>query len=322
MLKYNKQSKTLDRIETFTLPTTDEIIWFHIENKSFKKSFDTIIEQLTIHPLAQRFMEEFNDLPKVNVYKNEAVISLFSIEENFQPVKLNILVGTNFIITREQDSNLHLLSEIIKHFEENPEDMSHTGYVLYQIIHKVSIEFLHAVDEIADEIQALEKSVFKDPFENKIGKDVYRWKARLHDLRQIIEPQEQVIKSIGQSEFPYINEDSGFYFQDLQHNYSRIVNAFDTFIENMTSIFNLQISLKSDHTNTIMKTLTLVSVIFIPMTFIAGLYGMNFEYMPELKWDYGYLYVLIVIFGLGCGIAFYFRKKGWWGKKGKSAQSK
>jgi magnesium transporter len=71
-----------------------------------------------------------------------------------------------------------------------------------------------------------------------------------------------------------------------------------------------------------MKTLTLVSVIFIPMTFIAGLYGMNFEYMPELKWDYGYLYVLLLIFGLGIGIALYFRNKGWWGKKGASEKTK
>jgi magnesium transporter len=322
MLKYNKQSKNIERVESFTLPTTDEIIWFHIENKSYPKTLDTITEKLKVHPLALRFMEEFSDLPKVNIFKNEAVISVFSIEEDFQPVKINILVGTNFIITREQDSNLRLLSEIIKHFEENPEHMSHTGYILYRIIDKVSIEFLRAVDEIADEIQALEKSVFKDPFENKIGKNAYRWKARLHDLRQIIEPQEDVIKSIGQSEFPYINEDSGFYFQDLQHNYVRIISAFDTFIENMASIFNLQLSLKSDHTNTIMKTLTLVSVIFIPMTFIAGLYGMNFDYMPELKWDYGYLYVLLLIFGLGIGISLYFRNKGWWGKKGKSEKTK
>lgn len=315
MLKYNSNNKTIEKFDSFSLPSTDEIIWFHLNNETFQQTFDKILEELQIHSLAKKFMESFSDIPKVNIYKNEAVISIFSIEENYQPVKINILVGKNFIITREQDSNLHLLKEITKDFEENPEHMSHTGYILYQIIQKASHEFLHAIDDIADEIQALEKSVFKDPFENKIGKNAYRWKAKLHDLRQIIEPQESVIKSIGQSEFPYINEDSGFYFQDLQHNYERIINALDTFIENMASIFNLQLSLKSDHTNTIMKTLTLVSVIFIPMTFIAGLYGMNFEYMPELKLDYGYFYILMIIFGLGCGIAFYFRKQGWWGGK-------
>lgn len=321
MLIYNRKTKKLEKAESFTLPTSDEIIWFHIKNQSFKQTFDSILQELHIHPLAKRFMDTFNEIPKVNIYKNEAVISIFSIEENYQPIKINILVGKNFIITREQNSNLHLLSEIVKDLEENPEHMSHTGYILYQIIQKASHEFLHAIDEIADEIQALEKTVFKDPFENKIGKTAYRWKVKLHDLRQIIEPQESAIKSIGQSEFPYTNEDSGFYFQDLQHNYSRIISALDTFIENMASIFNLQLSLKADHTNTIMKTLTLVSVIFIPMTFIAGLYGMNFENMPELKWENGYFYVLFIIFGLGCGIALYFRKKGWWGKE-KSEKTK
>ncbi|MCZ0756953.1 CorA family divalent cation transporter, partial [Anoxybacillus sp. J5B_2022] len=80
------------------------------------------------------------------------------------------------------------------------------------------------------------------------------------------------------------------------------------------SIFDLQLSLKSDHMNVIMKTLTLVSVIFIPMTFIAGVYGMNFEVMPELTWKYGYAYAWGLMAGIGISIAIYFKKKGWWGK--------
>jgi len=83
----------------------------------------------------------------------------------------------------------------------------------------------------------------------------------------------------------------------------------------LTGIFDLQMSLKSDHMNSIMKTLTLVSVIFIPMTFIAGLYGMNFENMPELTWNFGYGLALVVMFGIGISIALFFRSKGWWGKR-------
>ena len=91
-----------------------------------------------------------------------------------------------------------------------------------------------------------------------------------------------------------------------------MTSAFDSFKNTLTSIFDLQMSLKSDHMNIIMKTLTLVSVIFIPMTFIAGLYGMNFERMPELKWDFGYFYALLLMFGIGISTLVYFKKKGWW----------
>jgi magnesium transporter len=210
---------------------------------------------------------------------------------------------------------LDLLKVLPKKFMENPHFMSSPGHILFRIIENISISFLESIDNIADEIQALEKSVFIDPFENKIGKSVYRWKVMLHELRQIVEPQEGLLKQIGKADFPYINEDAGFYFQDLQSNYARIVAAYDTFKDSLSNIFNLQISLKSDHTNAIMKTLTLVSVIFIPMTFIAGLYGMNFEWMPELKWRWGYFYALILMFGIGGGITLYFRIKGWWGTK-------
>ncbi|HYK72124.1 MAG TPA: CorA family divalent cation transporter, partial [Pseudoneobacillus sp.] len=104
---------------------------------------------------------------------------------------------------------------------------------------------------------------------------------------------------------------------DLKENFSRVTSAFDAFKENLNGIFNLQISLKSDHTNAIMKTLTLVSVIFIPMTFIAGLYGMNFENMPELRMKNGYFYALTLMVCLGLSIMFFFRIKGWWGKRRK-----
>ncbi|WP_339064171.1 CorA family divalent cation transporter [Tepidibacillus marianensis] len=120
---------------------------------------------------------------------------------------------------------------------------------------------------------------------------------------------------MGRKDFPFTNKEAGYYFQDLSNRYARVVSAFDTFKENLSGIFNLQISLKSDHTNAIMKMLTLVSVIFIPMTFLAGVYGMNFEFMPELEWKYGYAYSLILMFGVGIGIALYFKKEGWYGKQ-------
>ncbi|PGT83897.1 magnesium transporter CorA family protein [Bacillus sp. AFS040349] len=155
----------------------------------------------------------------------------------------------------------------------------------------------------------------KNPFANEIGHQVYNWKGKIHSLRQIVEAQEAVINDIGESDSKFINEDSSIYLKTLGKNFERVVSAFDTFIETLTGIFDLQMSLKSDHMNSIMKTLTLVSVIFIPMTFIAGLYGMNFENMPELTWNFGYGLALVVMFGIGISIALFFRSKGWWGKR-------
>jgi magnesium transporter len=314
MLKYNKQKQTVEKLNSFEPPKEDETVWYHFEN------INQLSQQLTklkIHPLAKTLFSNYSDIPKVNIFKNEAVISLFLIKDNYQTVKMTILVNDHLVLSHIEDDQKEYFKDLEKLFEDNPSYMERTGFILFTLINEISEHFLTAIDRIADEILEIEKRVFKVPFENEIGKKVYRWKSKLHELRQIVEPQENVIKMIAHSDFPYTDEDSGFYFQDLKENYARVTSAFDTFKENLNGIFNLQISLKSDHTNAIMKTLTLVSVIFIPMTFIAGLYGMNFENMPELKMRNGYFYALAVMGMIGGSIITYFRIKGWWGKKQK-----
>jgi magnesium transporter len=314
MLRYNKQKKSVEKIDSFQIPNQEEIVWFHFDKTN---EFPQLLSELEIHPLAFKLFNDYSDIPKVNIFKNEAVISLFLIKDDLQTVRMTILVNNQLVLSHIEDNHKIDFSNLKKTFIDNPKFMEQTGFLLYHLIIQVSEKFLTSIDLIADEIQALERRVFKDPFENEIGQKVYRWKTKLHELRQIVEPQENVIKMLAHSDFPFADEDSGFYFQDLKESYSRVTSAFDTFKENLNSIFNLQISLKSDHTNTIMKTLTLVSVVFIPMTFIAGLYGMNFEYMPELKIRYGYFYALSVMACIGLSIVTYFRIKGWWGKKNK-----
>lgn len=314
MLKYNKKEQTLIKLNSFHIPEPGENVWYHFENT---EHLPNVIAEMGIHPLAEKLFTEYSDYPKVNIFKNEAVISLYIINNNFKTTKMTILISEHIVLSHIENGEKKFLQDLVAFFSENHNFMSQTGLILYHLIGKASEYFLTAIDQIANEIQHIEKSVFKDPFENAIGKKVYRWKLKLHELRQIVEPQENVIKTIAHSDFPFLNEDSGFYFQDLKENFSRVTSAFDAFKENLNGIFNLQISLKSDHTNAIMKTLTLVSVIFIPMTFIAGLYGMNFENMPELRMKNGYFYALTLMVCLGLSIMFFFRLKGWWGKRRK-----
>jgi magnesium transporter len=314
MLIYKKQMNSVEKLESFQLPNQDEIVWFHFDKTN---ALPHLLSEIKIHPLAKKLFKDYSDIPKVNIFKNEAVISLFLIKDDYQTVRMTILVNNQLVLSHIEDNHKIDFSNLENIFFDNPKYMEQTGFLLYNLINQVSEKFLTSIDQIADEIQALERRVFKDPFENEIGQKVYRWKTKLHELRQIFEPQENVIKMIAHSDFPFADEDSGFYFQDLKESYARVTSAFDTFKENLNSIYNLQISLKSDHTNAIMKTLTLVSVVFIPMTFIAGLYGMNFEYMPELKFTNGYFYALTLMACIGLSIITYFRIKGWWGKKNK-----
>ncbi|GAB7388369.1 magnesium/cobalt transporter CorA [Bacillaceae bacterium] len=311
MLRYDPRTNTVQRGEDLSVPDSGEMIWVHFDG-SRTEGLERFIERLGVHPLAKKAMSTFGSMPRIDVYRNEAFISCFAVSEKDSWDKINILVGKNYVISRSENP-LAVFSRLEQTFRSHPEHMAHPGHVLYHLFEKFNMSYLRVVDQIANEIQDLEKKVFAAPFANEIGQKTYRWKTRLHELRQIVEAQENVIKTIGRSDFPFINEEAGFYFQDLLDNVTRVVSAFDAFKETLTSILDLQISLKSDHMNAIMKTLTLVSVVFLPMTFVTSLYGMNFAHMPELKWKWGYAYALALIFALGAGIALYFKKKGWWG---------
>ncbi|ARP42568.1 Putative metal ion transporter YfjQ [Geobacillus thermodenitrificans] len=111
-----------------------------------------------------------------------------------------------------------------------------------------------------------------------------------------------------------MNAETNPYIDEVASRFACVPAALDAFKESLSAIFDLQLSLKSDHMNVIMKTVTLVSVMFLPMTFIADVYGMNFTFMPELKWRYGYPFALLLMAAVAALIVLYFKRNGWWGE--------
>ncbi|RAK18437.1 magnesium transporter [Anoxybacillus vitaminiphilus] len=315
MLCYNANTKQIQSLKMLHLPQDHEVCWLHFTERT-KETLPSLLEQLSLHPLAKKALLDGSDFPKVDQYEKCAFVSIFIVNDQFQKTELRIIAAERYVISYTE-KEIELVKQLFMHLQHHPDDLSHPGYVLYQFLNSAAMEYLELVDYIARHTQALEKQVFKTPFANEIGHLVFRWKVWLHELRQIAEAQEEMMKTVGHSNFPYVNEESNPYIQDVIARFARVTSALDTFKETLTGIFDLQLSLKSDHMNVIMKTLTLVSVVFLPMTFIAGLYGMNFEKMPELKWEYGYVYALLLMAGLGGGIALYFKKKGWWGERSK-----
>ncbi|SFA43668.1 magnesium transporter [Parageobacillus thermantarcticus] len=293
-------------------PAGKDACWLHF-TKASKTDLERLLRTISVHPLAKQRLLYGTDIPMVDEYERCLFISLFIVRPQLQITKIRMIATEQYMISYAEEND-PLIEQVKEKLVHHREHASHPGYVLYYFLDVSALRFLQVIDDIADRIQSLEKQVFKTPFANEIGRNIYRWKIQIHELRQIAEAQEEMMKMLQHTKFPHIHAETNPYMQDIVGRFSRITAALDTFKETLSGIFDLQLSLKSDHMNVIMKTLTLVSVIFMPMTFIAGVYGMNFEAMPELKWKYGYVYALLLMTTIGISVALYFKKKGWWGE--------
>ncbi|MFC7371682.1 magnesium transporter CorA family protein [Fictibacillus iocasae] len=270
-----------------------------------------IYDSLPLHELAHGRMKKFSKRPSLSVYDNHVVLSTFLITESFSLLAVNILASPQCVVcVCEQPHEFR--EKLESDFSINPHHTGSPAAALYRILNEVISSYLHAIDLISGQLLKIEKEVFIKPFSNDTGHRVFRWKEKLTNIRQIVESQDAFLMKLAHKDFILATDDSSVYFEDLMETFKRVPDALDSFKDNLQGIFDLQISLKSDHMNKIMKTLTLVSVVFVPLTFLAGLYGMNFEYMPELRWQYGYFTVLGLCAVLAVSILLLFKRKGWW----------
>ncbi|AMQ20458.1 magnesium/cobalt transporter CorA [Geobacillus sp. JS12] len=295
-------------------PAGSQSCWLHF-TAAAKPDLEQLLSSLSIHPLAQQRLMNGTDIPTFDEYEGCFFLSLFIVRPSGRTVNVRLLAGSQYMISY-MDENDPLVDHVKERLLNHRGQALYPGYVLYHFLDLAAIRFLQVIDQIADRIQTLEQQVFATPFANEIGREIYRMKTHLHELRQIAEAQEEAIKMIRHADLPYINQETNPYIEEVASRFSRVPAALDAFKESLSAIFDLQLSLKSDHMNVIMKTLTLVSVIFLPMTFIAGVYGMNFAFMPELKWRYGYPFALLLMATVAMLIALYFKRKGWWGETG------
>ncbi|WP_176547382.1 CorA family divalent cation transporter [Bacillus sp. AFS053548] len=151
MKRYNITNHSVETIDEFLLPTKDEILWYHFNHKSFDE-LTTIIESLTIHPLAKKKLLHSDHKPRINIFKNEAILSLYALSKLFKPTKINILVCSNLIISYIEDHEIDLFKFVTKEFSQNYIKVDHAGHVLYQIFHEVIEKFLISIDRFANEI--------------------------------------------------------------------------------------------------------------------------------------------------------------------------
>ncbi|MBC7288986.1 MAG: magnesium/cobalt transporter CorA [Armatimonadetes bacterium] len=183
-------------------------------------------------------------------------------------------------------------------------------YLAYALLDAVVDRYFVALEELGERIEAVEEELAQRP-EPDVLQTIHRLRGDSTLLRKSVWPLREVVNSLVRGEAPLVTEATGIYLRDVYDHTVEIVDTTETFREILSTMLDIYLSSVSNRLNEIMKFLTIIATIFIPITFLAGVYGMNFRHMPELEWRWSYPIVWAVMVASALGMVYYFRRKGW-----------
>lgn len=298
----------LEEIESLPL----EWYWVDFDRPSEEES-ELLRSYFDFHPLAIEDCLGRLQRPKMDYYNGYTFFVLHSIcSEDLEAEELNLFLGENFIVTfhrgklPEMENARELILKTSKTWDQGHK------FVTYQIIDKVVDQYFPILYNIEDHLDEIDEEL--SPRTVHLSMDyVFEVRSDLLRLRRTIFPMRELLYRMLNSQRLHFSQQEQAYFSDVYDHLIRLGDMIDSNRELTADIRDSQLSINSNRMNSIMTTLTIISSIFIPLTFIVGVYGMNFDHMPELHWRHGYLIVIIVMALIALSMIVWFKKKGWFG---------
>jgi len=320
IVDYNKdilEEQTVESIEQILqCRERDTVTWVNIEGLGNVELIGAIGEQFNIHPLVLEDILNTHQRPKLEEYEDYlyCVLKGISLAENVFAVdyeQISILILKDFVFTfkEKQDEIFEPVKRRLRsskgHFRSQGAD-----YLAYVILDTIVDSYFTLQDSLDDIVDSVEENLLTDPTAETLA-TIQEVKRELIFIRRSISPLREMLNAILRSESPLIEEKTLIYFRDISDHVLRISESIESSRDMVAGLLDIYITSISNKMNEIMKVLTVFASIFIPLTFIAGIYGMNFEYMPELKWKWAYPVLWAAFIAIPVILLVYFKKKKW-----------
>jgi magnesium transporter len=319
LIQFNKEVLTeisRDKVEGVLSNGGDTVLWLDIRGIHDSQLIESVGKQFNMHPLIMEDIADIQQRPKYEEHNNGIFISLKALEFNEDLIELeaeqiSIFFGMNFLISfqeKESDSFKEVRHRLLSSSGRIRQRGS--DYLAYALVDNIVDRYYLMFDHLEATMEEAEEQILFQPNEEN-KKLIYQLKSHTVLIRRYIYPLREAVSRFIKSENPIIDAQSRIYIQDLYDHTIQIIDSIDSLREGVRGIYDLYISELSTRTNAVMKLLTIISTIFIPMTFLAGVYGMNFKHLPELNWQYSYLVFWLVNVILVIILLYFFRKKNW-----------
>ncbi|MBE0646474.1 MAG: magnesium/cobalt transporter CorA [Bacteroidales bacterium] len=311
------QEKEIKAIgEILPLKNSPMVTWVNVTGVHDTSVIESIGDAYGIHSLVLEDIANTTQRPKLEEYDGYlfAVVKMTYIDTksgNIIIEQLSLIIGQNYILSfqEKEEDVLNGLRQRIRTGKGRIRKMG-SDYLLYAILDSIVDFYFTVLEQLGDRIEDLEETLLKQADQAMLN-DIYHLKQDLIFLRKSIWPMREVISSMQHAEHKLITKQVGFFLRDAYDHTIQVIETVETFRDMASGMQDLYLSTISNKMNEVMKVLTIFAAIFIPLTFLAGVYGMNFHVIPELSIKYGYFAWWGVVLTLGAGMLIYFKRKKW-----------
>lgn len=308
---------TLEKIPSMDVLKTKKVHWLNLTGLHDTELFKRMGEQYHLHPLILEDILNTSQRPKLEESPKELflVLKMFHFDEEQQGVvseQLSLVLGKNYLLTF-QEAPGDVFESVRERIRNDRGRVRQSGadYLLFALADAVVDSYYSTMERIGTRIEAMEESILND--DDGTGSDrINQLRKELIYLRKSVQPATEALFQLARIEHPLIKEETRPYLRDLHDHIKQIAESIDHYRDLLKDQMDLLNSRLNNKLNRIMKTLTILSAVFIPITFVAGVYGTNFHYIPELSYPYAYYIFLGAELCLAGILLFIFKKKKWW----------
>jgi len=309
-----KQAESID--ECFPFKDTQTVSWINVDGIHEVGVIESVGRHFDLHPLILEDILNTTQRPKFEDYDGHifVVLKMLRCVENGQFVQseqVSVILGPNFVISFQENVGdvFEPVRDRIRKAKGRIRKMG-PDYLAYALLDAIVDGYFSVLETIGERIESLDEDLVNEPTDKTL-RQIHLLKRELISLRKSTWPLRELINTMQRSESALITESTGIYLRDVYDHTIQIIDTVESYRDIVASMLDLYLSSLSNRMNAVMKVLTIIATIFIPLTFVAGIYGMNFKYMPELEWRWGYPAVLLIMIAIAAAMILYFKKKKW-----------
>ena len=309
-----KEAKSFD--ECFLYKGRPTVTWINIDGIHQVETLEKLGECFELHPLTLEDILNTDQRPKIEDFGDYMyiVLQMFSYDDRNNEIiteQISLILGRNFVLSFQENIG-DVFDQIRERIRSGKGKIRKMGadYLVYALLDAIVDNYFIILEKIGDQIEFIEERLIINPASDTLN-TIHKLKREILFLRKSVWPLREVISGMERGESSLIKGTTKIYLRDVYDHNIQIIDTIETLRDMLSGMLDIYLTSISNRLNAVMKVLTIIATIFMPLTFLAGIYGMNFKYMPELEWKWGYPLILLIMSTIGISMLFYFKRKKW-----------